>query len=270
MIKQAKRAIAVLSLVTFVGCSNTQPSATPPLTNVTPIALYQTQATAPLADIISREYAESGQAIPVQSQSVGYVDILNNIIERPSTLALSSLLPDDNPLWAAPVARDGMAIIVHPSNPIMTLSIDEVQRIYRGNTQHWSDITGIEGDIMLLSRERGSEMHRQFERLVMGQQRMTPTVQVLPSTEAIIRRVADSVTALSYVPISELTSDVKAIAIETIPPTKQTITDSTYPLRYTIYILADSEPLDANRQFVAWIQSARGQTAIHQRYAPLP
>src|SRR6188768_1560035 len=66
------------------------------------------------------------------------------------------------------VARDGMAVVVHPTNPIGALTLADVRSIYAGDRRSWRDLGGPAAAITVITREDGSGTRAAFEELVMG------------------------------------------------------------------------------------------------------
>ena len=133
---------------------------------------------------------------------------------------MSSHLTSDQgqSLWAAPIAQDGLAIIVNADNPVANLTTEQIRRIYRGFTTTWQDVGGPDAPIVLFSREEGSGTRAEFERLVMGQQRVSPNARVLPSSTAMMASVAAESMAVGYVPFSQVNAEVRVLAVDGISP----------------------------------------------------
>jgi ABC-type phosphate transport system substrate-binding protein len=187
--------------------------------------------------------------------------------------AISSYLPRDDRLWAAPLAQDALAIITHPDTRITHLEGTHLRRLYRGFITDWQTLDGADSPVRLYSHADTSAAYASFERLVMGQQRISPNTRVLPSSEAMLNEIATQPGAIGYVPLSQLDpSDnrVVTVAIDDIRPSPETIQTNAYSLRYTIYILGLEEPQNPYRAFIGWAQSPQGQQAISPPYAQLP
>ncbi len=139
-------------------------------------------------------------------------------------LALASWLPAElSPSWqATPIARDGIAIIVHPDNPIEGLGLLQLQDLFSGRAYEWEGrwrSLPAQGVVQPVSREEGSGTRAVFEALAMDGQRVTPRAVVVTSSQAVVDYVASHPQAIGYVSIGYLSPAVKALTVEREAPT---------------------------------------------------
>jgi phosphate transport system substrate-binding protein len=83
------------------------------------------------------------------------------------------------------VARDGIALVVHPTNPLHSLSLRQVERIYAGTSARWSSLGGRELRITAITREEGSGTRAAFQALVMPHSSIAASTLVQDSTSPI-------------------------------------------------------------------------------------
>lgn len=272
--KRTKRTIAIMAF-TLVSCSSRIVPASTPTAPAATLRLYATTATAPLVEILSTSYLQTHPNLTFETGSSNYEGVVTRIENAPEDqpiYLLSNHLPADSRLWGAPVGQDGIAIITHPDNPITALSTEALRRIYQGQTTNWRDIGGNEQPIVVISREEGSGTRAEFELRVMGNRRTTPSAQVAPSSTAVIDSVMQQPNSIGYVSMAFLASSVKALAIDGVAPTAESVLDASYPLRMTLFVIGKAEPLAETqpdmRAFIAWMQSSAGQAVIGRRYIP--
>ena len=267
--KHARRALATMAVSTLIGCSSII-NATTPTTDLFVLPLCSVTSTATLVTNLTQSYQITNPHIRFETETGNFSRMLQKLTDGEVPYFISNHLPSDPNLWAAPIGQDGIAIIVHPSNPVKNLSTQELRRIYQGQIRNWSELGGSDSAITVLSREQGSGTRQEFERLVMGQRRTTPNAQVVPSSRAMLSRIAERDHAIGYVSMSQLIDDVSVLAVDAVTPTTQSIYDSTYPLRSTIFVVGFEEPLSHYRAFIGWIQGIEGQAIVEQSHAPLP
>jgi len=156
--------------------------------------------------------------------------------------------------WASAVAVDGLTIITHPESGIDGLSRAEVMGLFAGD-----------GDVetMLFSRERGSGVRTLFEQGVMSERRISVHAIVQSSDEGMKTAVFETPAAIGYSMMSSLSPADKALPVDGIAPSPATVTAQTYPLTAPLYAIAPAEPTGTLRDFVAWLQSVDGQTAVN-------
>lgn len=266
---QARRALAIAAF-TLVSCSSQVVPASTPTSDAVMLRFYTTGAALPLMSELSRAYTQIKPAVSFDISASNYGGVLR-LMEADDSYFLTTHLPpvEESPFWAAPVAQDGIAIVVHPSNIIEDLTTEQLRRIFQGRITNWSELAGEDAAITVISREDGSGTRAEFERLVMGDRRPTQLAQIAPSHEAVLVSVGRETGSIGYVSMSYLDSTVHAIMIDGAALTPNSVFDNTYPLRSTLFVAGMQEPQDENRAFIAWVQSPEGQAVVARRYAPL-
>lgn len=272
MIKRAKRVFLVVALTVSVSCTHQLAPATPPPPAPETLQIYHTRDTSPLiVQTGTSAYERSANALFAFNVSNHTDWVQASDSQSFSYLVTHHAISTDSMLWSAPLVRDGLVLIVHPDNPVTNVSIEQARHIYRGQIENWSDLGGYDEAITVYSRELGAGLRLEFEQLVMGQQQTTPNAQVLSSSTQMFSQIARDAGSIGYVPLSLLQAQaVQSLAVETILPSLTTITDSSYPLRSTIYVVGRTEPQGAYRDYFLHIQREETQTALANIYAPLP
>lgn len=276
---RASRTLAAVAF-TLVSCSTQIVPAATPTTNVTALHLYATTSTIPLVRVLTTSYSRINSAVTFEISTGDYEAMVREVMRDENAYLITSHLDDDSPLWAAPVGQDGIAVIVHPDNNVIRLTTAQVRLIYQGWTERWSDVGGRGGSILVISRENGSGTRAEFEGLIMGSRRTTPTAQIAPSSEAVVASVARQPDSIGYVSMSYLNNPrlnerVRALTLDGAAPTLGNVYDNVYPLRSIVYVAGQHEP-DASdeleqhyRAFIGWVQSPEGQALVASSYAPL-
>ncbi len=182
-------------------------------------------------------------------------------------LGASSWLPaeDEATVWSAPVAVDGIAIIVHPDNPVTTLTLAQLREVFSGWLWDWAGLGGT-GEVQIISREKGSGTRAAFEARVMEGQRVMPTALIMPGSQAVAGYVATNPEAIGYLSMGYLSEKVKALAVEGVMPTPKTVADGTYHLTRPLFLVASVEPGGAPRSFVDFALGPEGQCIVGERY----
>lgn len=276
-VRGTKRALALMAVTTLVGCSGRLlPAGTPTAAHA--LRLAHTPATASLVSDLTSHYAEQVPEIVFEAFSDSHTALFNRLNDNDLSYFISNHLPRGDHLWAAPLAQDGLALVVHPDNPLDTITTQQIRQIYQGLQRHWQGLASHPYGISVYSREDGSGTRAEFERLVMGQLRTTPNALVAPSSEAVLVSVAQQPGGIGYVPFSALDERVKVVAVEGVMPSQEAIAENRYPLRSTLFIIGRQAPTVSPgerpettlRAFIGWVQSGAGQQVVAQGYAPLP
>lgn len=228
-----------------------------------------TSSTTLLADDLLSEYDRVAPHVSFEI-SRGNAETLQSAIATGSTdWGLVTYLPVDSDLWAAPVGTDALALIVHPNNPLSSLTHDEVRAIFQGRTLLWDEVGGAEQPITVVSRESGSAVRGAFDELVMNDLPTISAARLATSSDAALSIVAQEVNAIGYVSLALIDYRVRALAIDDTRPSQETAREGSYPLTTTIRFVAPSEPDGPAGDFLRWVLSDDGQAVVGMHYAPL-
>jgi phosphate transport system substrate-binding protein len=140
------------------------------------------------------------------------------------------------------VAMDGVCIVVHPSNPIKELTTQQVCDIYMGKITNWKDLGGSDAPIVPISRDTSSGTYEVFHEKVMKKQNMAAGVEYANANPQIHARVKATEGAIGYVGLGFLDKSVKALKIDGVTPTKQTIAQGTYPVSRPLFLFTNGYP----------------------------
>ncbi|MCU0480544.1 MAG: substrate-binding domain-containing protein [Anaerolineae bacterium] len=272
--KPVQRTFAIVALTTtLVSCGVRNSPATTPTLTATPPRVSATTATYPLMNDLLRAYGDGSAAYTLELYSANHQTRLDDLQNNRTNYFSTHHLPVGSSLWAAPIAQDGIAIITHPQTDLQNITLDQLRQIYNGQSVLWSDVGGVGDDIIVFSREDGSSIRAELERMVMGNRRTTANARLAFSDEQMVQQVAETVGGIGYVSWGYLNTladaDVTVLSVNEIEPTLMTIYDHVYPLTNTIYMVGKSEPQDGTRLFIGWIQSSEGQSVVKRQFAPL-
>ena len=145
----------------------------------------------------------------------------------------SRALKDDEKsagLVGTTIALDGIAIIVHPDNPVSDLSVQQIADIYTGKITNWKDLGGEDAEIVLIGREAGSGTRDGFES-VTGTKDACQYRQELTSTGDVITTVSQNPDAIGYASLAALKDNVKALTVGGVAPTEDTVKDGSYVIQ---------------------------------------
>jgi phosphate transport system substrate-binding protein len=140
------------------------------------------------------------------------------------------------------VAMDGIAIIVHPSNPLKGLTVDQVKSIYMGTITNWKDLGGPNKKIIAISRDTNSGTYETFEGLVMNKEKIAEGVEYVGSNGAVRQRVQSTEAAIGYVGLGFVDETVKGLEVNGIYPTNATVASGTYPIARPLFMFTNGYP----------------------------
>lgn len=166
------------------------------------------------------------------------------------------------------VARDGIAVVVNPSNPVSEMSMDQLAKIFTGAYKKWSRVGGPNEEIIVLSRESSSGTYVFFQEHVLKKQDYTQRAKLMPATSAIIQSVSSDKWAIGYVGLGyalAAKSKVKIIAVKaddnsaTVSPSEQTVKSGEYSIARSLYLYINGEAAGTVKNFIDFCLSDRGQ-----------
>lgn len=170
------------------------------------------------------------------------------------------------------IAMDGVCVIVHPSNPISALTSDQIKDIYMGKITNWKELGGADMPIVAISRDTSSGTYETFHELVMKKEKLADTVEYVNSNPQAKNRVMTTSGAIGYVGLGFVDSAVKALKVDSISPTRQTIATGTYPVARPLYLFTNGYPKLGSlvHQFCTFYLTEMGQEIIEQKgFVPL-
>lgn len=163
------------------------------------------------------------------------------------------------------IARDAIAVIVNPDNPVGELTLRQISDIYSGKINNWSEIGGEDRPIVRLSRETNSGTHVYFLETVLrlgnadDNTLFSRNTLLLPSSEGIIAEVRQNPNAIGYDGLGYVPHDLKMIAIAEEPggtyvlPAIETVNNGTYPIARDLYMYTAGEPTGTVKIYLDWI-----------------
>jgi len=148
------------------------------------------------------------------------------------------------------VAADGVAIVVHPSNDVSDLTLEEIRDIFAaGSGDEWT----------VINREEGSGTREVYEDIVMDGVEVAANAEFLPSNGAVKEKVANTENAIGYISLGYVDSSVKAVKVDGVVCTEENVVNGSYPvMRYLNYI-TDGEPEGVVKEYIDYCLSAAGQ-----------
>lgn len=174
------------------------------------------------------------------------------------------------------VARDAIAVIVHPENRVRGLSLPQLSAIFSGRIDNWKEVGGDDRPIVRVSREVNSGTHVYFLEAVLrlgkkGDKTLfAPDTLLLPSSEGIIAEVSQNPNAIGYDGLGYVTSAVKVIPVARreispfVVPGVQTVRDKSYPIARDLYIYTGLVPKAPVREYLDWIRGPAAQQIVNR------
>ena len=199
---------------------------------------------------ITVNYTGSGSGAGITGAQDGTCDI---------GLASRDLKETETGVRQITVAKDGIAVIVNPANPLSDLTIDQIAQLFNGEITNWSEIGGSDAPVVAIGREAGSGTRDGFESIT-GTEDLCVYQNELTSTGEVIANVASNPDAIGYASLSAVEGDatIKAVTVGGVAASEETVLDGSYVIQRNFnFILSDTAELSSAAQaFVDWATSA--------------
>lgn len=169
------------------------------------------------------------------------------------------------------VALDGIAIVVHPDNPLTQLSLDQLRQIFTGKVRSWHEVGGVQPDIAVLARMASSGTSALFLQRVLAGEDYAESVQQMPTNTAIVAEVANRPLAIGYSGLEAVQAArgrVKVVALRTTPhsppvlPILETVRSGSYPLARALHFHTAGEPSGPIQDFINFCRGPHGQKLV--------
>jgi len=247
---------------------------------------------APLMGNLAALYMELNEGVTIDVHSTGSGAGITAAIEGRVDIGMTSRALRETELESVDsflMNHDGIAVIVHPTNGLASITTAEIAYIFIGELTRWEDIgTGFTaiaqpeppqeeyalaglptGAIHVITREDGSGTRDAFVEVTGvfedGVDRTWVEALVETGTGAVITSVAGNPAAIGYISLGALRDDVRALPVNGVEATVANVLDGTYSLFRSFYLALPRELSELAQDFLDFIVSAEGQAEIANR-----
>ena len=183
---------------------------------------------------LSESFMSANGGVTVNYNPTGSGSGITAVQEGTCDIGLSSrALKDEEKsagLKETVLAYDGIAIIVHPDNPVSDLSVEQIAKLYTGEITNWKDVGGNDAEVVLIGREAASGTRDGFESIT-GTKDACQYRQELTSTGDVITAVSQNPDAIGYASLASVKDTVKALNVNGVTPSEATVKDGSYTVQ---------------------------------------
>jgi phosphate transport system substrate-binding protein len=231
------------------------------------ITLAGSTAFQPFAEKLAEQYLATHKDVKINVQGGGSAVGVQAALASSAEIGMADLLtlPEEaKALTSTVVARDGIAIIVHPTNPLVDLTAAQARAVFSGAITNWKDLGGPDKTIRIISREEGSGTRKSFQKLVLGDAKLSPNALFQNSNGTIREAVASNPDAIGYLSIGLVDKRVKSVSYSGVAATNANVKNSTYPLARPIFFLTKGEVRPGAKAFIDYILSESAQKILEK------
>lgn len=243
--------LTVLCVLTNTGCSGERSAEELIVTGSTTIL--------PIAEQSGEDFVAQNEGSKVLVSGLGSSAGIESVSKGSSDIGTASrdLKEDEEDLGLhdTPIAIDAIAVIVHPDNPIDSLTTEQVRAIFSGEIENWVELGGPDRPIGLVNRDEASGTREAFSKIVMQDAPFDRSAAVLPGTGQVRSVVAEASGAAGYISWGFVNDEVKVIAIDAVFPSVETIADGTYPMQRLLHFFTVGEPEGLAAEYIEYVLS---------------
>ena len=251
----AAGAVALAGLVT--GCGKGRAA----------ITLAGSTAFQPFAEKLADQYMAAHPDVAVTVQGGGSAVGIQSALSGAAQIGMADMVtlpPECAALTQFVVARDGIAVVVHPANKVGTLTTAQLKDVFTGALKNWKDVGGEDKPIAVVSREAGSGTRSSFEQ-ILGGVKLTPEAIIQDSNGTIRETVANDPNSIGYLSHGLLNAKVRQMPVDGILCSEDTIQAGAYHLVRPIFLLTKGAPSPDCKALIDYILSADGQKTVRAK-----
>lgn len=223
--------------------------------------IVNTNGSTSMSDVImalTEGFEEINDGVTVNYTGSGSGSGIEGVLAGSCDLGLSSrALTDDEKAAGAVenvVAKDGVAVIVNPENPVSDLTLEQIAQIFTGEITNWSELGGADAEIAVFGRESGSGTRGAFEEIVDIEDACVYTNEY-SSTGDVVGNVASNPNAIGYASLSAVDESVVAVAVDGVSPSEDTVRDGSYAIQRP-FVIVTVEGVELSAQAQAFLDYA--------------
>jgi len=276
MLKKILPALLLMfSVVLFTGCA---PDRGQTQGDENTIVVAGSTTVTPVMRALADAFTAANSDITIEVQELGTSAGINATIQGVSNIAMSSRTMSDaeieQGITPIAIAIDGVAVVVHPSNPVRNLTLNQITAIFRGDITNWNEVGGNNDPITVVSREEGSGIRQTFESFASVQDEIEVGSNIIMAsavansalisqgTGGVIASVSGNPNAIGYVTTGVVADGLSSVSVNGVAFSETAVLDGDYIFANTFFIGIMENTSDAAQQFVDFILSESGQNVI--------
>ncbi len=235
----------------------------------------------PIAQKVSEAYMKEKPEVKISLSGGGSGNGIKAIIDGTTNIGNASRFIKDKEVKLAMekgsypvpfrVAYDCIVPVVHPSNNLENLTLDQLKAIYMGKVDNWSEIGGPDKKVVVISRDTSSGTYEVWEKKVMEKERVYPGALLQASNGAVVQAVSKNKNAIGYIGLGYMTGDIKPLTVNGIQGSKDTTLNGTYPISRPLFMFTRGWPEGDTLDFINYLVAPdKGQKFVEMTgYVPL-
>ncbi len=163
------------------------------------------------------------------------------------------------------IAKDAIAIVINPKNPVSEISHEQLKKIYTGEITNWKQLGGPDMKIVPVTRDSSSGTFEIFEEKILGKGvEMVSTAVVQGSNQAVKTTIAKTPGAIGYIGLGYVDSSIKPLRFDGVMPSKATVVDGSYEISRPLFMYTNGTSKAVVQDFIDFVMSPEGQSIVEQ------
>jgi phosphate transport system substrate-binding protein len=238
-------------------------------TTVLPIAQREAEAFMDIYPDISVSVRGGGSGVGIAAIIDGRTDIANSS-RSIKTKELKTAREKGVNVHPNIIAQDGIAVVVNPGNPIDSITVEDLKKIYTGEIANWKELGGPAKPIVVISRDFSSGTFEVFNELVLKGGKVKDDALMLASNKAVATTVTETPYSIGYVGLGYLSDQVKSLVVDRVKPTEETVRTGKYKLSRPLFMYTNGKPDGIIKLFMDFVFSEQGQRIVkEERFVPV-
>ena len=235
----------------------------------------------PIAQKVAEAYMKENPDVKISISGGGSGNGIKALIDGTTHIADSSRFIKDKEIKLAiergaypvpfAVAYDCIVPVVHPSNSVTNITMDQLRAIYMGEIKNWEEIGGPKKKIVVISRDTSSGTYEVWEEKVMKKEKVHPGALLQASNGAVVQAVSKNKYAIGYIGLGYVNESVKPLSVNRIKGSAETTLAGTYPISRPLYMFTPGWPKGDVLNFINYVlHPQKGQKYVKEAgYVPL-
>lgn len=224
-----------------------------------------------IGNATAEEFMALNPNVTVTYEAIGSSGGVKNANEGVTEIGTASRnLKDKEKEWGLiekVIAYDGIAVITHPSNDVSDLTIEQIQKIYKGEITNWNEVGGKDEVIVVVSREDGSGTREAFESIVGFKDELTEKALLAEGNGNVQTTVKDNPKSIGYVSFAYINETVKPIMANGVDATIENVVSEQYAIaRPFIMVYKEDNMSQIAEEYIEFVLSEEGQKIVEDNH----
>ena len=229
----------------------------------------------PIAQKVAEAYMSQNPDVKISISGGGSGEGIKSLIDGTTNIADSSRFIKDTEVKQAvdkgrypvpfAIAYDCIIPVVHPSNTVVNLTVEQLKGIYKGDIKNWKEVGGPDKKIVIISRDTSSGTYEVWDEKIMNKEKISPAALLQASNGAIVQAVSSNQNAIGYIGIGYVDNSVKALMVNRVKGSEETALNGSYPIHRALYMFTDGWPKGDTLNFINFmLHPQKGQKYVKE------